>query len=69
MPTPPSDWKGKRADSSYQEGHVNRARAVGKVSPVARGKTQRVGRTSTTLENGASSVASRVTGSFRPKPR
>lgn len=69
MPTPPSDWKGKRADSSFQEGHVNRARTVKKPSPNSRGKTTRPGRTSTTLENGASSVASKVTGSFRPKPR
>lgn len=63
------DWKGERGNGRYEQGHVNRARDVGKVSPMKRGPMQRVGKTSTTLENGASSTSSKIGNGFKPTPR
>lgn len=64
------DWKQARGSERHQEGYVEKARSVPGKGAMAKGTVTRHGKTSTTLENGASSVASKIVGSnFKPTPR
>lgn len=63
------DWKQARGSERHQPGHIEKARSVPGKGAMAKGATQRMGKTSTTLENGMSSVAPKVGNGFKPTPR
>lgn len=52
-----------------KEGQIEPTRNVGGKGAMARGATQKVGKTSCNLENGRSSTASKIGNGFQPKPR
>lgn len=61
--------KGGGYGARHQEGYVEKAKSVPGKGAMAKGPTQRVGKTATTLENGVSSTASRISNGFKPTPR
>lgn len=61
--------KGGGYGARHQEGYVEKARSVGRKGAMAKGATRVMGKTSTTLENGVSSTASKIGNGFMPKPK
>ena len=63
------DWKQARGSVRHEQGYVEPARSVPGKGAMAKGPVTRHGKTSTTLENGVSSVAPRIGNDFKPTPR